>query len=99
MRREIAHMLRALVARLRGAESEMLALAWMMTPYLGIVVRTANSEISNALPSLMLKPFMGTCVNMPNTENSEIRILLYKQPPNWAHTMTYVSTYTRHKNR
>ena len=32
-----------------------------------------------------------------NTETSEIRILLYKQPPNCAHTMTYVSTYSRHK--
>ena len=35
-----------------------------------------------------------------NTETYEIRILLYKQPPNCAHTMTYVSTYSRHtKNR
>ena len=33
-----------------------------------------------------------------NTETSEIRILLYKQPPNCAHTITYVSTYSRHKN-
>ena len=73
-------------------------LAWMMFPYLGIFVRTANSEMSDALLSLMLKPFMGTCVNMRNTENSEIRILLYKQPPNFAHTMTYVSTYSRHKH-
>ena len=69
-----------------------------MVPYLGIFVRTSNSEISDALPSLMLKPFMGTCVNMRNTENYEIRILLYKQPTNFAHTMTYVSTYSRHKN-
>ena len=68
-----------------------------MIPYLGIFVRTANSEISDALPSLMLKPFMGTCVNMWDMENFEIRILLYKQPPNCAHTMTYVSTYSRHK--
>ena len=72
-------------------------LAWMMIPYLGIFVQTANSEISDALLSLMLKPFMGLCVNMRNTENSEIRILLYKQPPNCAQTMTYVSTYSRHK--
>ena len=34
-----------------------------------------------------------------NTETYEIRILLYKQPPNCAHTMTYVSTYSRHKNQ
>ena len=33
-----------------------------------------------------------------NTEIYEIRILLYKQPPNCAHIMTYVSTYSRHKN-
>ena len=39
-------------------------------------MRTANSEISDALLSLMVKPFMGKCVNMRNTENSEIRILV-----------------------
>ena len=47
-----------------------------MIPFLGIFVRTANSEISDALLSLMLKPFMGICVNMRNTGNSEIRIVV-----------------------
>ena len=55
----------------------------MVIPYLGIFVRTANSEISGALLSLMLKPFMGTCVNMRNTENSEIR--MHTTPKLYSH--------------
>ena len=54
-----------------------------------------NSIAADVKPMLDAQAIYGL---IRNTETSEIRILLYKQPPNCAHTMTYVSTYSRHKN-
>ena len=54
-----------------------------------------NSIAADVKPMLDAQAIYGL---IRNTETSEIRILLYKQPPNFAHTMTYVSTYSRHKN-
>ena len=48
-------------------------------------------------PEFDVEAIYGRSVNMRNTENSKIRILLYKQPLNCAHTMTYVSTFSTHK--
>ena len=53
-----------------------------------------NSIAADVKPMLDAQAIYGL---IRNTETSEIRIL-YKQPPNWAHTMMYVSTYSRHKN-
>ena len=54
-----------------------------------------NSMVADVKPMPDAQAIYGL---IRNTETSEIRILLYKQPPNCAHTMTYVSTYSRHKN-
>ena len=49
-------------------------------------------------PEFSVEAFMGICINMRNTENFKIIILVQIQTTNCAHTMTYVSTYSRHKN-
>ena len=48
-----------------------------------------NSIAADIKPMLDAQAIYGFIRNM---ETSKIRILLYKQPPNCAHTMTYVST-------
>ena len=55
-----------------------------------------NSIATDVKPMLDAQAIFGL---IRNTETSEIRILLYKQPPNCAHTMTYVSTYTKKTDR
>ena len=58
-----------------------------------------NGKFGNiqCAPEFDVEAIYGHMLKYAEYGNSEIRILLYKQPPNCAHTMTYVSTYSRHK--